>query len=170
MAICFTFSTGVLSKTCFHNLGKSLIWLLYFTIILIQKNLSFSKNSSTSPLISLHLLSLLSSNWSKIRLARCGNLCKRFSIVQFGLEIQTTKNEGSFEKLEKVLLYEKSWLDKLSAFTAVDIAQWLVLFDILQKIGGLFPFLILHCFALNYIASKRHIFSLNKYIIHLTIV
>ena len=80
IAICFTFSTGVLSITGFHNFGKSLSPLWYFFIILIQKNRSLSKYSSTAPLISLHLLRLLSSTWSKMRLAKWGNLLQSVSI------------------------------------------------------------------------------------------
>ena len=80
MAICFTFSTGVLSITGFHNFGKSLSPPRYFFIILIQKNRSLSKYSSTAPLISLHLLRLLLSTWSKMRLAKWGNLLQSVSI------------------------------------------------------------------------------------------
>ena len=103
MAICFTFSTGVLSITGFHNLGKSLSLLWYFFIILIQKNFPLSKHSSTSPLTSLHLFRLLSSTWSKMPSAKWGNLLHKFSIVQignlgFGFKIQ--RNYFEIRKLE----------------------------------------------------------------------
>ena len=81
MAICFTISTGVFSITGFHNLGKSFSLLWYFFMILIQKNFSLSKYSSTSPLTCLQKWRLWSSTWSKIRFAKWGNLLQIFSIV-----------------------------------------------------------------------------------------
>ena len=90
---------------------------MYFFVILIQKNRSFSKYSRTSLLISLQLSRLWSSTWSKIRSAKWGNLLQIVSIVQseiFGFRIrseQKSKNENS--KLFWKLVFVISWLNLL---------------------------------------------------------
>ena len=130
-----------MSVVCESPLDKSKIYYtlsfpMYFFIILIQKNRSFSKYSSTSPLISLQFSRLWLSTWSKIRSAKWGNLLQIVSIVQseiwlrsvvisllfkFWLSMAGKKNRPRLFWQERIQTAEcELWIQNLGFFRQFD--------------------------------------------------
>ena len=112
----------ILLAPCFHKSAKVSVMnapykhrnnsdLLF--MVLAQKKRSFSKYSSTSPLISLHMSRLSSFTWSKMRPAKCGNLLQNFSIAKIGNFQRILK----FNEVNQNL--PENWVSKQSFFVLI---------------------------------------------------